>query len=695
MAVLWVLSLFLMIAAIGSTIFIRDAHQFSWGFYPRLAPASLLLVAWSVSLLAFAMARLVREYRLHREPVTRRRLRILILAFALGIFALIDYLPAFGSPIPPIGFIGIAGFGLVATQGVRRMSLTALTPSYASDQILATMQGAVLVTDLDGCVRVANEAAEALLHCRKAEIPGHFLSEFVESPFNVGRASDTLMKGRTIRDRPMLWRTTDQRLVEVGVSASLLRDVTGFPSGIVYVANDISEKKRAKQIEYQAFHDALTGLPNRAFLRRALEEALQENDAEHVPAVIFLDLDGFKVVNDSLGHSAGDQLLQEVANRLRLVVRNDDMVCRLGGDEFVVLMLIASPEHALMIGNKILEAVDEHLTIDGERVQVTGSIGIALYPDHGQDAEALLKNADSAMYAAKEAGKNQAVVCGPQIADRATHRFRLESELRQAVSREELELHYQPIVDLRTDEVVGAEALMRWRHGDRLIPPAEFLHVAEETGMIREMGEWALFMACRAANQWIGATGSPLRIGVNLSAEQLRDRMINDAVASAIELNGMAPRCLVLEITESAAMRNVEQSIKILGELKELGVQVAIDDFGTGYSSLSYLQRFPIDLLKIDRTFVMGMGRTRSSGAIVSATLAMAKALELEVVAEGVETQYQLAALRLERCHYAQGFAFGRPVSAEQFPRLLESRTKSPKWPGAQDQQRGLFLTSG
>lgn len=677
-SVSWMATLALIVSVVGSTVWVQGVYAYQWGFYTRLGPAGAVLVLWMITLLTLALARLVSQYRVQTEQSVRRRLRILITSFAFGDLALIDFLPAFGVPVVPLGLIGIGGFALIASRGLRAMSLTTLNPSYAANQILATMQGSVLVTDLDGLIRVANEAAEALLHCPESKLVGRSLSEFVESPYNVGRASDTLMQGRTIRDRPMLWRTADHRLVEVGVSASLLRDSTGFPSGIVYVASDISEKERAKQIEYQAFHDALTGLPNRIFFRRRLDEAIDASDDDHVPAVVFLDLDGFKVVNDSLGHSVGDELLQAVARRLKQVVRTDDIVCRLGGDEFVVLMRIRASDHATTIGQKILESVREHLTIDGERVQVTGSIGIALYPSHGNDSESLLKNADSAMYAAKDAGKNQVVLCGPEIAARATNRFRIESELRQAMSREELELHYQPIVDLMTNRMVGAEALLRWRRGDRLVQPAEFLTVAEETGLIREIGEWALFMACRDANGWMSTASEPLRISVNLSAEQLRDREITEAVASALSLNEIPAGCLVLEVTESAAMRNVEQSIKILGELKDLGTQLAIDDFGTGYSSLSYLQRFPIDLLKIDRTFVLEMGRNRSSTAIVAATVAMARALDLDVVAEGVETRYQIAALRMEKCRYAQGYAFGRPVPAEQFPSVLQDWNTRP-----------------
>ncbi len=439
-------------------------------------------------------------------------------------------------------------------------------------------------------------------------------------------------------------------------------DETGQVSEIVSVSRDISERRRAEeQIEYQAYHDALSGLPNRLLFRDRLTIALAHAKRQHASLVVmFLDLDRFKIVNDTLGHSLGDALLRVVAERLKSVLREGDTIARMGGDEFTVLLSdLKHDGDAAKIAQKLLDTVAQPVRVEGHELYVTTSIGIALFPNDGDTAEALLKNADSAMYRAKELGRNSFQLCTPAMNTRAAERLSVENALRRAIEREELVLHFQPLVRLDTREMVGMEALLRWnRPGHGIVPPATFIGIAEETRMIVPIGEWVLREACRQAR----ALGMR-RVAVNLSPRQFQQSDLADVVSRALEESGLDPRLLELEITESTAMFHTERSIATLTGLRDLGVSIALDDFGTGHSSLSYLRRFPIDRVKIDREFIAEIDKSRSNRAIVSAIVAMAHGLDLAVTAEGVETEAQVEFLREQKCEEVQGFLFGRPAA--------------------------------
>ena len=386
---------------------------------------------------------------------------------------------------------------------------------------------------------------------------------------------------------------------------------------------------------------------------------------------MFLDLDQFKLVNDTLGHTVGDRLLQEAAGRIINCVRSEDTVARMGGDEFTILLPdIADGHAAATVAQKVLEAISHPTIVDGHELFVTTSIGIAIFSDDGADAETLLKNADRAMYRAKEAGRNNYQFATPAAFD--TGRLSLERSMHHAFEREEFVVHYQPMIDLARDRVVGAEALIRWNHPEHgLMYPDDFIPVAEDCGLIFPIGEWVLRTACTQMKRWHDAGHARLRVAVNLSARQFQQRELPSVIERVLAETSFPAAMLDVEITESAAMQNAELSLTIMKRLKEMGVRISIDDFGTGYSSLSYLKRFPIDTVKIDQGFVRDLGAGPSDGAIISAVISMARALKLRVVAEGVETEEQLAFLQREQCAEIQGFLFSRAVPAAEFEAAL------------------------
>jgi diguanylate cyclase (GGDEF)-like protein len=425
-----------------------------------------------------------------------------------------------------------------------------------------------------------------------------------------------------------------------------------------------------------AQYDFLTGLPNRALLEDRLAQALAlAHRHERRVAVFFVDLDQFKNINDSFGHGIGDRLLQSVAGRLQSCARSSDTVSRQGGDEFVlVLSEIGRPADAAASAFKIISALVSPHQITPHEIHTTASIGVAIYPEDGEDVATLLKAADTAMYQAKKQGRNTYQLFSPDMSARAVARQSTEAGLRVALQRQEFILHYQPTIDLETGLMTGAEALIRWMHPERgLIPPSDFVPVAEDCGLIVPLGQWVLREACRQAKAWIDA-GSPTVVAVNISAIEFRDRDFLRNVYGILEQTPLDPKYLELELTESVLMQHAESTVSVLSALKDLGVRIAIDDFGTGYSSLSYLRQFPIDVLKVDQSFVREITNDLEGTPIVSAMISMGKKLRHRVIAEGIETQEQLAFLQAQRGCEGQGFFFGRPVVADQFGKFLVGR---------------------
>jgi len=542
---------------------------------------------------------------------------------------------------------------------------------------------AVICTDIPGNITFLNLVAEKMTGLSCQEAAGRPLAEVfriidgatrlpVPDPMEMAIAQNKTVA--LTANCVLLGRDGSESPIED--SAAPIHNRAGGIIGAVIVFHDVSAARAMSlQMVYSAQHDFVTNLPNRILLndRTTQSISLARRNNRSI-AVLFLDLDHFKYINDSLGHDIGDQLLQCLSKRLQTSVRGSDTVSRQGGDEFVILLSeITHPEHAATSAQKILLSLSVPCSIEGHDLHIDGSIGISIYPADGEDAETLIKNADTAMYYAKERGRNNFQFFTAEMNLKSVQRQSTESNLRRAIERDEFLLHYQPKVNLVTGEITGVEALIRWQHPDRgLVPPAQFVPIAEDCGLILPIGRWVLREACRQAREW-QAAGLPFkRISVNVSAAEFRDEGFVEGVATVLAETGLDARHLDLELTEGVLMADAESTGATLQALKAMGIHLAVDDFGTGYSSLSYLRQFPIDVLKIDQSFVRQITTDPDDSTIVSAIIDMGKNLKQRVIAEGVETQEQLAFLRARHCAEGQGYLFSRPLPASEFGRLLE-----------------------
>jgi diguanylate cyclase (GGDEF)-like protein/PAS domain S-box-containing protein len=549
---------------------------------------------------------------------------------------------------------------------------------------LNSIGDAVACTDMSGNLTFLNLVAEKLTGWSRQEAEGRPMAE-------VFRILDTA--NREIIANPMDIAVRRDRTVHLPANSILVRrdgfeipiedsvapihDREGQAAGAVIVFRDVSAARAlAVQMTHSAEHDYLTGLPNRMLLNDRISQAivLAPRHMKHV-ALLFLDLDGFKHINDSLGHPTGDKLLQSIAERLTDCVRASDTVSRQGGDEFVVLLSeVEQSEDPAITARRMLEAVAQPHSIDRHDLHVTASIGVSVYPDDGLDAETLIKNADTAMYQAKENGRQSYQFFKPAMNARAVERQSIEEGLRRALERQEFELHYQPKVNLTTGAITGAEALIRWLHPTRgLVSPMDFIPVAEDCGLILPIGAWVLREACKQAQAWIDVGLPAMTMAVNVSAIEFRDKNFLSGLVAILAETRVDPRFLELELTESVLMKHATSTAIILQTLRERGIRVAVDDFGTGYSSLSYLQKFPIDAVKIDQSFIRQISTAGDDTTIVKAVIGMARGLKLRVIAEGVETVEEVAFLRAYRCEEAQGYFFSRPVPPQQFAMLLKN----------------------
>jgi diguanylate cyclase (GGDEF)-like protein/PAS domain S-box-containing protein len=546
--------------------------------------------------------------------------------------------------------------------------------------VVNTLSEVVFQTDARRCWSLLNPAWTVLTGYSVIESLGQPVSSYVhpDDRTREEREAAGLLSGEKDLARYELRLVQSDGAVRwLEVHARPILDQKGAIVGLSGTLVDVTERKRLEeQLLHQAFHDALTGLANRTLFRERVSHALNRAArSTHAHAVLFLDLDNFKKVNDSMGHAAGDELLCGIARRLVANVRSVDTVARLGGDEFAVLLEdLPQQDEAVMIAERILDSLRQPILVSGKEVIVGASIGVTPVRRDSESADALLRNADIAMYVAKRQGRGRLVLYSDGMDAATRQRLELEADLYRAVDRNELLVMYQPTVDVVTGQIIGAEALVRWQHPRRgMIHPVEFITIAEETGLILPIGHWVLEQACNDVRRWQRSDPmyGRLTVAVNISARQLQDKQLVDQVSVLLAEHDLDPATLTLEITESVAMQNTEATIARLEALKELGVRIAIDDFGTGYSSLSYLQRFPIDILKIDRAFVQGIADNADDQALAQTIVQLARTLRLATVAEGIETVEQLERLRALGCDHGQGFLFARPVPNAQIIDLL------------------------
>lgn len=546
-------------------------------------------------------------------------------------------------------------------------------------EILESIEDGYYEVDLAGNFTFFNHVVSRTLGYSPEELRGMNYRQYTD-PENAAKLfqafHQVFLTGEPIKG--FAWEVVcrDGRRRFVEASVSLIRDPAGCPVGFRGIVRDITDRlRREERIRFLAYHDPLTRLPNRARFTDRLDMALaRARRRNHRVAVLFLDLNDFKVINDALGHRAGDACLREVARRLRGALREEDTVARFGGDEFTVLISqIQEPNDAVRVIERIFKAFERPWRYGGHEFQLTVAVGIAVFPEDGQDAETLLKNADAAMYQAKQRGRNQYQFCSPEVQAQTLERVVLEGRLRQALRQGHLRLHYQPLVRVEDGRVAGAEALLRWYDPHRgLVPPGEFIGVAEDTGLIIPIGEWVLRNACQQLQVWRRHRLPLCRISVNLSVRQLEQGDVVETVARVLEETGVEPEALELEITETAAIENMERTARLLQQLSRLGVCISIDDFGAGYGSLGYLHRFPVRAVKIDRSFVREMVKDAFARAVIETVVALGRRLNLRVVAEGVERPEQFALLRGLHCDEVQGFLLGPPLPPEELARRLQ-----------------------
>lgn len=577
-----------------------------------------------------------------------------------------------GRPLPSGGFVTLysdvteraRAESALRDSEERFRSLTALSSDWFWEQ---DAQGRF--TRLEGRHVFGDEGAFA-------EELGRTWSELgFEADEGWAHAARCIGDGLAFRELVMRRRLPNGSLRYVRVSGEPLRRADGSLAGYRGVGRDVTAQREAEErVQYLATRDALTGLPNRDWFHQLLSVELKAaRRYGRQMAVLFIDLDRFKLINDSLGHGAGDALLREIGARLTRCLRTSDVVARIGGDEFVVLLGEArTRELTTAVVRKLLAALQEPVELGAQSCRISASLGVSMFPDDGADEQTLMKHADSAMYVAKEQGKSGYCFFTSEIERRAAERVILEMHLRDALARGELTLHYQPRVNLGTGLITGAEALLRWTHPELgSVPPASFIPIAEQSALIGTLGTWVLDTACRQNVSWQRAGLKPVRVSVNISPRQFAADDLLQGIELALQRSGLEPCWLELEITEGTVMHDAERAARVLGEIRKLGVRVSIDDFGTGYSSLAQIKRFPISTLKIDRSFVRDLAYDGADRAIAEAIIAMGRTLGLEVVAEGVETAEQLAFLRQHRCDEMQGYLLSPPVPAEDLARLL------------------------
>ncbi|HOQ37103.1 MAG TPA: EAL domain-containing protein [Acetivibrio sp.] len=550
--------------------------------------------------------------------------------------------------------------------------------------ILSSLGEAVITTDEKGIVTFSNLESQKLLEMNEDEIQGKELgvlfSRFCDSEGNSYRIPvEEVIKNGSVEslEGNIRFDNTDDRKLLAGTIAPIRND-SGIIIGTVVALKDVTELKKKDEILYNMeYYDSLTGLPNKSLFFDRLNMALaQARRNKEMCAIIILDLDNFKAINDTLGHSEGDVLLKQVAHKIKSILREVDTVARIGGDEFIILQpQIRKISDATRIADRVLDKFQNPWVLKGKEYYITASMGIGIFPNDGHDAQTIFKNADIALNRAKELGRNNYQLYAESMNAKVMQKLDMENNLRRAIEREEFVLFYQPQVDIRTGKIVGMEALLRWYRPEYgLVPPMEFIPIAEESGLIVPIGEWVIKTVFRQNKEWIDRGIGPQLIAVNLSARQFQQHDLVELIEKFRRETELRPELIELEITESTAMRDLDFTIDILNQLREIGIRISLDDFGIGYSSLNYLRRLPINTLKIDKSFVQEITTNPNAEAIANSVISLAHRLDLTVVAEGVETREQLSFLKNEGCDRVQGFFFSKPLPANEIEKMLRNK---------------------
>ena len=547
-------------------------------------------------------------------------------------------------------------------------------------QVIEQIHDSVISTDLDGNIIGWNHASEIILGYSAKEMLGkHVTHIYLEEDYeDLGKNIAQLMQNG-FNDAEVRLVKKSGEIINAELSLSLLKDEDGNPTGMIGYSKDVTKRKQTQDIlHHQAYHDALTGLPNRALFQNRLKESLKKAKKENSTlALFFIDLDHFKEINDSFGHKVGDEILKIITDIFKKVIRKEDNVARLGGDEFTILLEnLNRPQDASRLAKKILEELEKPLLLEDNEFYVSSSIGISIYPHDGDTCEDLLKYADSAMYRAKDEGRNNFQYYSPEMTELAYERVIMETNLRDSLKNQDFVVYYQPQVDGRTDKIIGMEALVRWNHPSLgLLPPDKFIPLAESTGLIVELDRFVMRSAMTQLATWYKQGLNPGRLAMNLAVKQLQQQDFISAFTTIMQETGCKAEWLELEVTESQIMRNPKKAIKILQQISDIGIELAVDDFGTGYSSLAYLKKFPIDKLKIDQSFVKDLPDDKEDAAITKAVIALANSLQLRIIAEGVEKREQKDFIVESGCHNIQGYFYSKPIPAEDMELLLKKST--------------------
>ena len=648
---------------------------------------------WFWALIAYYIvyvgACILISYRWQKTAISqreRKQTRMLFISAASALLTglvILVFTAILRSDIPETTSIAGAIWSIGIFYAIVKYRMMAMTPSFIAENLFQTIIDSVILANPKGLILSVNPETQRMLGYNAKDLVGEplerlFLSDSKSKNTNISE----LLNACPIRNMETFIVSSTSVKIPIILSISECKDNYDTRIGFVLASKDVTEYKHAEEkIQYLATHDSLTGLPNRSMFTQLLNHSIQSAKRnKRKLAIFFIDLDRFKIINDTKGHEAGDQLLQEIAARYRQTLRAADVVSRQGGDEFVILIEDFDKLSDLeLVANNILAITYKPVILLGDECRVTASIGISLYPQDGEDEQLLMKHADTAMYYAKEEGKNNFQFYSIDIQSRTTGRLAIETNLRLALERNELSLHYQAKVNFKTGIVTGVEALLRWQNPHLgSVTPTQFIPVAEESGLIVSIGKWVLKTACAQNVAWQKQGFSAVCMAVNLSLRQLTDNNLVDDIRAALNDSGMAPNLLELEITESMIMSNPAKMMDVLVRLKKIGVQLAIDDFGTGYSSLAQLKHFPIDTLKIDRSFIRNVPGNTEDNAITHAIIAMGNTLGLTVVAEGVETIEQMNYLKDQSCDEMQGYYFSRPVVPEQFADLLRKQAAPP-----------------